>query len=90
MYDEVTPMSEYCCKIERAKNGFTVEMRDPKIVAENSKPTKGIGRYRDPNVEYVFKDVKSVLKFLETNLEKAMPMDEFSSAFDTASTKEDD
>lgn len=89
MYDEVSPMSEYCCRIERAKNGYTVEMRDPKIVAENNRPKKSgePSAWRDPNVEYVFKDIDGVLKFLKANLDKALPMDEFSSTFDSEASK---
>lgn len=87
MYDEVRSMSEHCCRIERAKNGYTVEMRDPKIVAANNKTSKEPSPYRNPNVEYVFKDIKGVLKFLEANLDKALPMDEFGSTFDEEAMK---
>jgi hypothetical protein len=86
---EIATMSEYCCRIERAKNGYTVSMRDPKVVAENNRPKKSNepSSWRDPNVEYVFKDIEGVLKFLKANLDKALPMDEFGSTFDTEASK---
>lgn len=82
-------MSEYCCRIERAKNGYTVEMTDPKIVAENNKPSKGNEprMWRSSRIEYVFEDIEDVLKFLRTNLDKALPLDEFSSTFDMEASK---
>lgn len=75
-------MSEYVCRIERLANGFEVEMTDPKIVEQNQ---KGKGSWRDPNVGYAFKTVQEVLDFLGKNLEAALPMDEYESAFDMAS-----
>lgn len=79
---------DYKCKIERAQNGYEVEMTDPKIVESNHSDSKaGMGRYRDPQVSYVFKTLPEVLKFLKANLDKALPAGEFESSFDKA-TKE--
>ena len=86
-------MAEYDVRIERLTNGYTIRLRDQKIVKANSardfkseKPTP----YRDPNREYVFKSVDEVLKFLKGNLDKALPADDFSSAFDAACTADED
>lgn len=84
-------MSEYIVKIERLANGYEVEMTDPKIVAQNNKPTKdGIGRWKDPKVCYAFKTVDEVLKFLSKNLETAMPMDDYENSFNEAAKEEND
>lgn len=78
-------MYEYCCKIKRLANGYEVEIRDPEIVKANrdtsSKPSKP---WRDPEVGYVFKTIGEVTVFLNNNLEKALPLDEYSSTFDVA------
>ena len=81
-------MAEYCCRIERMRNGYEVELKDPDIVKANAKPGKN-GLYRDPYVSYVFTDIEGVLKFLKANLEKALPDDEYESAFDEAVKDED-
>jgi len=74
-------------RIERAKNGFTVEMRDPKIDEQNRKGENegGSTEYRSPFVSYVFESTEAVLEFLGENLEKAMPLDEFETSFEEAS-----
>jgi hypothetical protein len=74
-------VSDYDIRIERLTNGYEVTVRDPKIVAANNKPDS---KYRNPTREYVFTDVKSVLAFLEKNLDKALPADDFASSFDAA------
>jgi hypothetical protein len=38
----------------------------------------------------VFTDVKSVLSFLEKNLDKALPADEYETSFDAAVAEDDD
>lgn len=83
-------MGEYSVKIECLTNGYEVEMRDPEIVKANMKGAKGNmpSPYKDPNVGYVFKTVDEVLAFLKTNLEKALPMDEYESSFDDAAEEE--
>lgn len=85
-------MGEYVIKIERLKNGFEVEMTDPEIVAANRKPSKGNNPspWKDPNVGYAFKTAAEVCKFLEANLDKALPMDEFESSFDEAAATEEE
>ena len=84
-----------CCRIERAKNGFTVELNDPAIVKANQKrdiSTKNgpYVPYKSPNVEYVFSTIDEVLAFLKKNLETALPMDEYETSFDAAIGEEDD
>ena len=76
-------MSEYSVRIERLANGYEVEITDPKVVAANRKTNRDTP-WRDPKVCYAFPDVKSVLAFLNKNLEKATPMDEYSTSFDAA------
>jgi len=73
------------CKvyIERKQNGYEVEIHDPKIVEQNRDPSSK-RPWRDPKRSYVFKSVKEVLDFLNKNLDKALPMDEYSSSFDKA------
>ncbi len=74
------------CKvvIERVANGYEVEVSDPAI-----KPDKG-DLYVDRKKEYVFKTVDEVLKFLTKNLDKALPADEYDSAFEDAAEEMDD
>lgn len=81
-------MSHDICKIERCANGYEVSMCDPKIVESNKKMKSG--PWKDPEVCYVFKSIKEVLKFLKDNLEKALPLDEYASTFDKATEEEDD
>ena len=80
-------MSDYDVCIERLTNGYTVKVRDPKIVERNRKPSTP---YKNPCREYVFTDVKSVLSFLEKNLDKALPADEYETSFDAAVAEDDD
>jgi hypothetical protein len=72
-------------KIERAANGFEVCLRDPEIVKANAKAdlSKG-GKWRDPEREYVFTTIDEVLKFLGKHLDKALPADDYDTAFDKA------
>ncbi len=70
-------------RIERAANGYEVCVTDPEIVAANRK-AKTEGPWRDPEREYVFKTLKEVLDFLDKNLDKALPADEFDSSFAAA------
>ena len=74
-------------RIERLTNGYEVSVRDPKIVEANRKSNSS---YKNPCREYVFTDVKSVLLFLEKNLDKALPADDFDSSFDAAVADMDD
>lgn len=80
-------------RIERAANGFTVSMTDPKIEAANRKRSaKGNydQPYLDPRKEYVFTDLKAVMAFLTANLEKALPKDDYDSAFELMADDEED
>lgn len=87
---------DFCVRIERAENGYTVSMRDPKIVAANAKrDLKGNGpfEYRDPNREYVFTDKESMTTFLMANLDKALPDDKdksFETSFDMLTSDDDE
>lgn len=70
--------------IERVANGYEVEVNDPAV-------SKGKGDlYVDRRKEYVFKSIDEVLSFLTKNLDKALPADEYDSAFDEAVEEEDD
>lgn len=75
-----------CCRIERATNGYTVNVQDPKIREANSKSG---GKYKDPNCEYVFKTIEEVLTFLKKNLDKALVADDYTRSFAIASSDED-
>lgn len=78
-------------RIERAKNGFTVEMRDPEIEKRNRERDEkedGPVGYESPFVSFVFESTEAVLEFLGKNLEKAMPLDEFDTSFEEAAAKE--
>jgi hypothetical protein len=74
-------------RIEKLSNGFEVEIRDQKQVAKNDKPTPG---YKDPWCSYAFKTTAEVCKFLEANLDKAAPADDFNSSFDAAAAEDND
>ena len=69
--------------ISRLANGWTVRMTDPKIAEANNKRSdkNGYTPYRDPEVTFAFDTPKDVLKFLNANLEKALPTDEFDTSF---------
>lgn len=67
-------------RIERAENGFEVEMCDPKLKEKNGED----GPYVDPYVSFVFNSVEEVVEFLTKNLDKAVPMDEYETSFDSA------
>ena len=76
-----------CLRIERLTNGYLIRVDDPKIVAANRK-SKG-GEYRDPERKFVFDDVKGVMAWLEANIDKALPKDDFDTAFDNAALEEE-
>lgn len=86
-------MPDGCVRIERASNGYTVCVTDPKIVEANRKRDSSKGPYtpyKDPQREYIFDDIKKVLSFIEKNLDKALPKDDYSSSFDAAAAAEGD
>jgi len=74
-----------CVKIEKAVNGYTVEVQDPKVVKQNAKP----GAYKDPSRCIVFTDKKALAKWLDTDLDKYLGEDEYSSSFATAVAEKD-
>lgn len=74
-------------KIERVANGYEVCLTDPEIVKKNSSAS---GRWKNPEVEYVFKTVSEVMSFLEKNLDKAMPEGDYESSFAIEAAKEED
>jgi hypothetical protein len=80
-------------RIGRAANGYTVTMTDPKIAAANAKRDSSKGPYTpyvDPDKEYVFTDIKSVMTFLTANLDKALPKVDYDSSFELASEEAED
>ena len=80
-------------RIERATNGYTITMRDPKIEAANRKrslsDSKGVDPWVDPQRTYVFSDIDAVLTFIKANLDKALPKDDYGSAFDMMAEEDD-
>ena len=77
--------------IEKATNGYTVEMRDPKIVAANRKSDLSYkGRWQDPQRTYVFTDMAGLTKFLTDNLDTALKGDDYDSSFVTLADDDDD
>lgn len=76
-------MPEFRCTIERLANGYEVEVTDPAIVKANRNSDMKTP-WRDPKVCYAFKTVQEVMKFLEKNLDKALPLDDYSSSFNAA------
>lgn len=72
--------------IERVANGYEVEVSEP--ASSSKKGNEPL--YVDRRKEYVFKTVDEVLSFLTKNLDKALPQDEYDSAFDEAVEEEDD
>jgi hypothetical protein len=82
MYNDCT------IRIERLQNGFTVRVTDPKIVKQNDERNKGgdscCAPWQDPEVKYAFTTKEEVIAFITENLDKALPVDEYSSTFDKA------
>ncbi len=86
-------MDSCVVKIEKLANGYEVELSDPAIVKQNAARDNSKGPYKpwkDPKVGYAFKSVQEVCAFLEKNLDKALPLDEYGSAFDSAVAETDD
>jgi hypothetical protein len=82
-----------CIKLEKAANGYTVCACDPKIVEANRKrDMKGTydTPYKDPRREYVFKTLKEAVAFIEKIADKALPGDDYESAFDAAIEDDDE
>ena len=80
-------------RIKRLSNGYTVRIRDPKIVKANQKRDSSKGpfpSYKDPEREFAFADIDKVLAWLKANLDKALPEDDFDSSFEAALVEDDD
>ena len=82
-------------RIKRLSNGYTIRLRDPKIVKANQKRDRSssgapYAPYKDPEREFAFTDIDKVLAWLKANLDKALPEDDFDSAFSTAVEDDDD
>lgn len=82
-------------RIQKHQNGYTVRITDPAIVAANKKRDEANRRsskgecapcepWRDPQVSYAFSNRDEVTAFIKANIDKALPVDEFSSTFDKA------
>ena len=70
-----------CIRIERAQNGYTVTVRDPKIVADNDKPN---AKWQDADREFVFDDLDKAQRFVEKVADIALPKEQHTSSFDKA------
>jgi hypothetical protein len=82
-------MGGFIVRIEKLDNGFEVEICDQKARAKNKKPGAGL-TYTNPWRSYAFRTTAEVCKFLEKNLDKAVPTDDFSSSFDAAVAADED
>lgn len=78
--------------IERTQNGYLVRITDPDIVKQNESRNKGSNcceSWQDPQVKYSFEDKQGVIDFITANIDKALPVDEYSYAFDKEAKKAD-
>ena len=84
MKGECVAMGYSCIRIERERNGYSVNATDPAIQKANDarRNSDGPSEWRDPNVEFQFDTKEQVLAFLEKAMDIALPADEYSSAFD--------
>jgi hypothetical protein len=80
-------MSEDGMRIERHTNGYEISIKDPKIVAENRKPSTP---YREPWKTYVYATAAEVAAFVTKNIDKLPTTSDFGTAFDCAVKEEDD
>jgi hypothetical protein len=76
-------------RIERATNGYVIRVRDPKIEKANT-TRKDNSPWRDPEREFVFDTLDKTIAWIKANIDKALPDDDYSSAFDMAVTEDDD
>lgn len=80
-----------CVMVKRLANGYNITCKDPKIVAANKKrdakpyDSKDREPYKDPEKTYTFKNLKEVTAWLTANLETALPVESYDSAFETCS-----
>ena len=80
-------MSDEVLRIEKLENGYTVEIRDPKIDAANQKPKAS---WKSPWKEYAFSTSKEVIAFVTSHL-GSLPKsagDEFNDAAEEAFSKD--
>jgi hypothetical protein len=76
--------------IQKHQNGYTVRITDPALVKSNRerKDSKSDGccvsEWKDPQVSYAFTTRDEVTDFIKNNIDKALPVDEYSSTFDKA------
>lgn len=75
-------MSDCICKIERAENGYEVEVYDSKTAARNGKMNTP---WEEPYKSYLFNSSKEVAKFISDNLENFGTENEYDVAFKKAS-----
>lgn len=82
---------EKCVKIERLENGYEISLPDPAVIKRNnSRDMNKPMPYEDPMKEYAFKTIEEVMVFLKANLDKALSVDEYATAFETAMKEEND
>jgi len=80
-----------CARIERLTNGYLIRVDDPKIKKANQSRSPDDNKpWKDPEREFVFKNIDEVLAWLKANLDKALPEDDYVSAFNAAVMEEDD
>lgn len=82
---------ENCVKIERLANGYEISLPDPAVIKRNN--TRSLNKpmpYEDPVKEYAFKTLDEVMVFLKANLDKALTVDEYTTAFETAMKEDND
>lgn len=83
-------MSDCICRIEKAENGFEVEILDDEVQAKNQDP-KSKAPWVDPWKSYLFNDIDGVVKFLQEKLPKLTPESDaevFKNTFTSISEKE--
>jgi hypothetical protein len=82
-------MSDCVLRIDKLQNGFTVEVCDPAIMAENDKP-KNLS-YKSPWKEYAFSTSEEAVAFVAKALGKLKPAPDddavFASSFNAAASE---
>lgn len=86
-------MSGDCiARIDKLENGYTVEVYDQDTADANNKPKNT--SYESPWKEYAFETGDKVIEFLTKHINSLKPPPDadtqFSDAFDTAASAEDD
>lgn len=82
-------LNDCTVRIRRLQNGWTVSMTDPAIVKQNDMRSDAKDgccavAWKDPDVTYTFADAGKAMDFIRENIEKAFPVDEYTSTFDKA------